>query len=80
MLNLSWYYTLNQPVLTPPAWVFPPVWTVLYILIFISFLIFAVIPYETRKTKGYVLFVSQMLLNLAWTPMFFALKNIDYGL
>ena len=51
-----------------------------YILIFISLLIFAVTPYEIRKTKGYVLFVSQMLLNLAWTPMFFALKNIGFAI
>lgn len=79
-MNYTWYQTLIQPPLTPPAWVFPPAWTVLYILIFISFLIFAVTPYEIRKTKGYVLFVSQMLLNLAWTPMFFALKNIGFAI
>ena len=80
MLNLSWYYTLNQPPLTPPAWVFPPAWTILYILIFVSFVVFAITPYEIKKTKGYVLFFSQMLLNLAWTPMFFMMKNIGFAL
>ncbi len=41
----SWYATLNRPVGTPPNWVFGPVWSVLYILIGVS--------YATYLNAGY---------------------------
>ena len=79
-MNYSWYQTLNQPFLTPPAWVFAPMWTLLYLTMFVS-LIFYAKSYKTcDKTWGYVLFFSQILVNFAWSPIFFGLKNIGLAL
>ena len=80
MFNYTWYQTLNQPVFAPPAWVFSPVWTVLYISIFVSLVFYAKSFKTNNKAWGYTLFVLQMLANLAWTPIFFGLKNIGLAL
>ena len=80
MFNYTWYQTLNQPVFAPPAWVFSPVWTVLYISIFVSLVFYAKSFKTNSKAWGYTLFVLQMLANLAWTPIFFGLKNIGLAL
>ena len=76
MINYSWYKTLVQPPFAPPAWIFSPTWTILYITIFIS-LIFYAKQYNIRDKKwGYILFIGQMLTNFLWSPIFFGLKNI----
>ena len=80
MLDLSWYQTLNQPPLNPPSWIFLPMWIFLYATMFISFIIFAIKPYEEKKTYGYTLFFSQLFVNLCWSPMFFIMKNIGFAL
>ena len=80
MFNYTWYQTLNQPIFAPPAWIFSPVWTVLYILIFVSLVFYAKSFKTNSKAWGYTLFVLQMLANLAWTPIFFGLKNIGLAL
>ena len=80
MFNYTWYQTLNQPIFAPPAWVFSPVWTVLYISIFVSLVFYAKSFKTNNKAWGYTLFVLQMLANLAWTPIFFGLKNIGFAL
>ncbi len=80
MVNYSWYQTLNQPIFAPPAWVFFPVWTVLYISIFVSLVFYAKSFKINNKAWGYILFVMQMLANFAWTPIFFGLRNIGLAL
>lgn len=80
MFDFSWYQTLNQPPLAPPAWIFSPVWIVLYIIMAISLFLFIRKPSLQSKVWGYVLFATQILLNLAWTPAFFGIKNIGLAL
>ena len=80
MYDLSWYNTLNQPFLNPPSWIFPPMWIFLYLTMAVAFIIFAITPYEERKTLGYTLFFSQLFVNLCWSPMFFIMKNIGFAL
>jgi len=70
-----YYNKLNKSKLTPPGWIFGPVWTILYITMLISsYLIF-------KEKKCYLwcyaltLFVIQLIFNLLWTPLFFRLKN-----
>ncbi|PPK64172.1 TspO/MBR family protein [Actinokineospora auranticolor] len=66
----GWYATADKPAFTPPNWLFGPVWTVLYLLIGIAGWVF----WMRRDRLGLWLWAAQLLLNLAWTPAFFALR------
>ena len=79
-MNYTWYQTLIQPPLAPPAWLFPPVWTLLYISMVISLFLYARKATLQNKTWGYVLFFTQLLVNFAWTPAFFGVKNMALAL
>lgn len=79
-MNYTWYQTLTQPPLAPPAWLFPPVWTLLYISMVVSLFLYARKAALQNKTWGYVLFFTQLLVNFAWTPAFFGIKNIALAL
>ena len=76
MYNSVWYYSLNLPPLTPPAWIFASVWTVLYTTIFISLILFIVKSSNKSKILGYILFFGQLALNFLWAPVFFGMHNI----
>ena len=80
MFNSTWYNSLVQPPLKPPAWFFSPVWTILYILIAISFVLYTKKITNKSKNWGYILFFTQLLMNLAWTPAFFGVQNIGLAL
>jgi tryptophan-rich sensory protein len=71
----SWYQQLEKPPLTPPGWVFGPVWTVLYILILIS-----IVLWVRSKGKAYPALTSAILVvhlaaNFVWTPLFFGMQS-----
>ena len=80
MYDFTWYQSLTKPPLAPPAWLFSPVWIILYISMAISLFLYARKPSQKSKAWGYVLFFTQLLVNLAWTPAFFGLKNISLAL
>lgn len=80
MFDYSWYSSLIQPPLAPPAWLFSPVWIILYISIIVSLVFFIVKKTEQKKVWGYILYFTQILVNLAWTPAFFGVKNIGLAL
>ena len=75
-MDLTWYDTLNKPAFTPPSWVFAPAWTILYLMIFLSFMIFIMTKTMQDKTLGVSLFLVQLILNFLWSPVFFYWKNI----
>ena len=75
MFNSIWYENLTRPFLSPPRWVFAPVWGFLYLTIFISFVLYF-LKKDKNKRKGYIYFSIQIILNLLWTPAFFGAKNI----
>ena len=66
------YNTLNKPPLSPPGIVFPIVWTILYILIGLSYYLYKKNTY-TNKTEIFVYYL-QLFLNFTWTIIFFTLK------
>lgn len=76
MYNTFWYDTLAKPFLTPPPEVFAPAWIILYITIIVSLIIFTLTKTRKNKTIGYFYFLIQLLLNIAWTPVFFYMENI----
>jgi tryptophan-rich sensory protein len=71
----TWYETINKSPLNPPDYVFSPVWTVLYITIAISFLLFYRSDGFKRNSQGTVWFFIQLALNLLWSYAFFSLRN-----
>lgn len=75
MLDYIWYFSLTKRYLTPPAWIFAPVWSFLYLTIAFSFVLYF-LKKDENKGLGYLYFLVQMILNLIWTPVFFGTKNI----
>ena len=76
----EWYFGLTRPALTPPAWVFGPVWTLLYTMM-------GVAAWMVWKREGYAaaasalwLFLLQLVLNALWSYLFFGLKNPSLAL
>lgn len=73
----DWYATLAKPEWNPPSWIFGPVWTVLYLMM-------AVAAWLVWKRDGWRrplwFYSGQLLLNAAWTPVFFAAHQIGLAL
>jgi tryptophan-rich sensory protein len=65
-----------KPPGNPPAWVFGPVWTVLYLAMGASAGILA----NHRAIPALSFFLFQLTLNLLWTPVFFGAHRVDYAL
>ena len=79
-MDYKWYQNLNLPTFTPPSWLFTPVWTILYITIFIALLFFTTTRSRRNKIKGYLYFITQLILNITWPFTFFGIKNIGLAL
>ena len=77
----EWYSTLNKPFFSPPNWLFGPVWTLLYLMMGISFYLIWKQNWKTKelKTAG-LYFFAQLFLNFIWSPVFFGLRNPVLGL
>lgn len=77
----TWFVTLNKPSFNPPSWVFAPVWTVLYVLMGISFYIIwkSHAKLEKRYT-GYTYYWLQLTLNFLWSFLFFYFQRPDLAL
>jgi len=72
----SWYSTLIKPSWAPPAWLFGPVWTILYILIAISFgFVFYRVAKKKLKPSVSLPFILNLVFNFLFTPIQFGLRN-----
>ncbi len=76
----AWYEGLAKPRWRPPNRLFAPVWTALYVMI-------AVAGWLVWREAGFggaglalAAFALQLVLNAAWTPLFFGLQRTDLGL
>lgn len=76
----DWYPMIRKPSWNPPSWVFGPVWTILYLMM-------AAAAWRVwRRRDGadiksaLILFTLQLILNAAWSPLFFGLKSPLAGL
>lgn len=68
------YKNLIQPPLSPPGWVFPVVWSILYLLMgYASYRILTADAPETEKKTALLFYGGQLLLNFLWSPVFFGL-------
>lgn len=73
--GMSDYAALNRPPLSPPGWVFPIVWTVLYLLMgYASYRIYTSNATAEQKRTALLLYGAQLVLNFLWSPIFFGLE------
>ncbi len=70
----TWYDKLNKPSITPPSWIFGPVWTLLYTLMGISASIISQ-KKEQGKKVAMTIFYLQLILNYLWTAFFFGMHS-----
>lgn len=68
---------LIKPSWTPPGWLFPVVWTVLYLLMGLSSYLF--ITSETQNTFALILYGTQLAFNFFWPILFFSLEFYWYA-
>ena len=75
-----WFDALEKPALMPPGWLFGVAWTILYILMGLALAI--VLHARGAKGRGpaIVLFLVQLLMNLAWSPLFFRAHQVGSAL
>lgn len=66
------YRQLNQPPLSPPGWVFPIVWTILYLLMgYSSYRVYTAGKSPAFTAKALKLYAGQLFLNFLWPIVFF---------
>jgi benzodiazapine receptor len=76
MNTYNWYSQLIKPTWAPPAYLFGPVWTLLYVVIFISFgKVFLMAWQKTIPIIVIIPFILNIIFNLAFSPIQFGLKN-----
>ena len=72
--QMETYMHLNKPLLSPPGWLFPIVWTFLYILMGISsYMIY--ISQDDRRENALIIYTFQLFINFCWPLFFFNLQN-----
>lgn len=71
----EWYSTLEKPPFNPPAAVFGPVWTILYILMAVSAWRVWSSSDSPHRTLALRLWVLQLAINAVWSPLFFGAKR-----
>jgi translocator protein len=72
----QWYQALAKSPLNPPGWVFGVVWPILYVLLGLSLAMLLHAKGAKQRGRALALFVLQLLLNFAWSPVFFAAHDI----
>lgn len=76
MNTYNWYSQLLKPTWAPPSWLFGPVWSVLYVLIAISFGKVFMMAYQKQLPFIVVLpFVLNLIFNIIFSPIQFGLKS-----
>ncbi|MBN1674324.1 MAG: tryptophan-rich sensory protein [Kiritimatiellae bacterium] len=71
----AWYATLKRPPLTPPNWVFSPVWTALYVAIAVSIVLYYRAPRKPHVRLTATVLIAHLAANFAWTYLFFGLRS-----
>lgn len=73
--GMAAYSTYNQPPLSPPGWVFPVVWSILYLLMgYASYRVAVSEAPKEEKREALILYGAQLLLNFLWPVVFFGLE------
>lgn len=79
--NMRLFSEVNKPLFTPPAFLFPVVWTILYILMgFSSAVIFEHRRFKKREADtGLILYGINLILNFFWSIIFFNMRAYSFA-
>lgn len=73
-----WYANLTKPFFNPPAWIFGPVWSLLYIMMGVAL---GRLWKDKNKNKLFIfVFAIQLAFNLSWSAIFFYCEKIGFAL
>lgn len=74
--NMEIYSQIVRPPLSPPSWLFPVAWTILYTLMGISlYLVWNSDADTNQKRIAFIIFGVQLFLNFIWSPIFFNMQQ-----
>jgi tryptophan-rich sensory protein len=76
----DWFAALDKPGFMPPGWMFGVVWTTLYALMGLAVAMVWTAPQTPERTTALRLFVAQLAVNFAWSPIFFGARLVEIGL
>ena len=69
-----WYSELIKPSFNPPAWIFAPIWIILYLLMGFAIWLIWLNPKKTQKI--FTIYFAHLIVNASWSISFFALHQI----
>jgi tryptophan-rich sensory protein len=75
-----WFDALEKPAAMPPGWAFGVVWPILYILLGLTLAMVLHARGARGRPLAIALFLLQLLLNYAWSPLFFAWHEVGAAL
>jgi len=76
----AWFAALAKPAIYPPAATFGIVWSVLYVMMGFALAVVVVAWGARGRGAAVGMFAAQLVVNLAWSPVFFAMHRITLGL
>ena len=71
----AWYFALSKPSWNPPAWIFAPVWILLYAFMGTATGLVWQRRAVSQSTLAFSLYVIQLILNIIWPLIFFGMRN-----
>lgn len=78
--SMQTFAILNKPPLSPPAWLFPVAWTILYILMGIASYLVYTSEKSVRVSNALKVYGMQLIFNFFWSLIFFNLGNYLFAL
>ena len=72
----AWFDALQKPTFMPPGYLFGIVWPILYAMLGVALALILAEPSSDRRSIALKLFFGQLVLNFAWSPLFFAAHDI----
>ena len=78
--SMNKYKNYNRPILSPPGWLFPIVWSILFVLMAISaYIVYTSNATKKEKTDALFLYFLQLVINFFWTIIFFSFDQLLLG-
>jgi len=71
-----WYQSLRKPFFTPPNWVIPVVWNILFLLIALSG---GLMYFQARRKMFFTVYGLNLILNFLWSLLFFGLRSPQWA-